>query len=144
MTISKRESALQGLFLRLQNLTSATVKRNEPLPQKVGAEAIVILRDGDVGEPEILLSPTLYIYHHQAEIEVLVQEADQAQRDAKLDSILQEIGTLISADFTLGNAVDYATVSAPEMVQETIEGAPTLKAAALTVSLEYSTINTLN
>jgi hypothetical protein len=68
---SKREQALTGLFLCLQSLSGPVVKRNEPLPSKVPAEGLVILRDGDVGEPEIILSPTHYIYQHQAEIEVL-------------------------------------------------------------------------
>ena len=143
MTISKREQALQGLFLILQGLSGPVVKRNEPLPSKVVAEGLVILRDGDVGEPEIILSPTRYIYQHRAEIEVLVQKANQAERDTALDTILQSIGTALAADPTLGGVVDYMAPGAPELMEETVEGAPTLKAAVVPVILEYATTNPL-
>lgn len=140
---STREQALAGLFSCLQGLDGPQVKRNEPLPAKVPAEGLVIVRDGDPGEPEVVLSPTRYVYQHQAEIEVLVQQADQAQRDAALDALLVAIGTALAADTTLGGTVDYARAGAPDILQENIEGAPTIKAAVVPVFLEYTTLNPL-
>ena len=70
---SKREQALAGLFLCLKdNVTGLSVLRNEPLPTKVPADGLLILRDGDPGEPEVTLSPTRYHYQHRAEIERLL------------------------------------------------------------------------
>lgn len=140
---SAREQALGGLFLCLQGLAGPTVKRNEPLPTKVPEASLVILRDGDPGEPEVILSPTRYVYQHRAEVEVLVQQADQAERDAALDTLLVAVGDALTADPTLGGKVDIVRPGSPELLQETIEGAPTIKAALIPVFLEYITLNPL-
>ena len=140
---STREQALMGLFSCLQRLTGPTVKRNEPLPIKVPEAGLVILRDGDAGDPEVILSPTRYVYQHRAEIEVLVQQADQAERDAALDTLLMAVGEALAADPRIGGMVDFAHPGSPELLQETIEGAPTIKAAVIPVFLEYSTLNPL-
>ena len=56
-----REQALAGLFLCLKdNVPDAEVLRNAPLPTKVPDAGLIIVRDGDVGEPEVTLSPTRY------------------------------------------------------------------------------------
>ncbi len=141
--MSKREQALRGLFSCLQGLSGPVVKRNEPLPVKVPDEGLVILRDGDPGEPEVVLSPTRYVYQHRAEVEVLVQQADQAERDAALDDLLVAVGTALAGNATLGGKVDIAHPGSPELLQETLEGAPTIKAAVIPVYLEYSTLNPL-
>jgi hypothetical protein len=48
---SIRELALQALLARLQTVGSPEVARNEVLPAKLPAGGLVILRDGDPGEP---------------------------------------------------------------------------------------------
>lgn len=140
---STREQALKGLFLCLQSITGPTVKRNEPLPTKVPETGLIILRDGDPGEPEVILSPTRFVYQHRAEVEILVQQADQAERDAALDTLLVAVGDALSGDPTLGGKVDILRPGSPELLQETIEGAPTIKAALIPVFLEYTTLNPL-
>ena len=73
--MSKREQILQALFEKLQTLENIPVKRNETLPQVIPEAGIVMLRDGKQGEPEIILSPPICIFKHEAEIEVIVQAA---------------------------------------------------------------------
>lgn len=53
--MSKREQVLNALFTRLSALTKAEVKRNESMPVKIPDGGLVILRDGNIGEPTILL-----------------------------------------------------------------------------------------
>ena len=142
---SKREQALAGLFLCLKdNVTGLSALRNEPLPTKVPAEGLLILRDGDPGEPEVTLSPTRYHYQHRAEIEALVQHGDQAQRDAALDALLGTLAQALDVQTNLGGLVDYLHIETPDFLSETVEGAPTIKAAVVPVILEYSTSNPLN
>ena len=142
---SKREQALAGLFLCLKdNVTGLSVLRNEPLPTKVSAEGLLILRDGDPGEPEVTLSPTRYHYQHRAEIEALVQHGEQAQRDAALDALLETLAQALDGQTNLGGLVDYLHIETPDFLSETVEGAPTIKAAVVPVILEYSTSNPLN
>ena len=86
--MSKREQVLNALLARLASLQDVTVLRNETLPQKIPREGLVILRDGNVGDPEVLLSPVSFIFHHQAEVEVLMQRTLAADTDAALDALL--------------------------------------------------------
>ena len=142
---SKREQALAGLFLCLKdNVTGLSVLRNEPLPTKVPAEGLLILRDGDPGEPEVTLSPTRYHYQHRAEIEALVQHGDPAQRDTALDTLLEKVAKALDGQTSLDGLVDYLHIETPDFLSETVEGAPTIKAAVVPIILEYSTSNPLN
>ncbi len=133
-----RETILQSLHALLQALP-ATALRGEVLPERVPTQGLLILRDGDPGDPEVLLSPLLYLYDHRAEIEVVVQADDPAARDAALDIILTSIGAAIAADRTLGGLCDWIEPEAPKPVDLPVEGAATLKAAVVPVILTYAT-----
>jgi len=67
-----RETILAALHARLSALP-ATAVRGEVLPERVPAGGLLILRDGEPGEPEVTLSPLRYHYQHRAEIEAVVQ-----------------------------------------------------------------------
>ena len=56
-----RETILTALHVRLQTLP-ATALRGEVLPERIPAAGLVILRDGDPGEPEVTMSPLRYHY----------------------------------------------------------------------------------
>lgn len=141
--MSKREQILQTLFKKLQTLKNIPVKRNENLPQIIPETGIVMLRDGKQGEPEILLSPPICIFKHEAEVEVIVQAAKPEDRDKKLDEIFEQIGVLLSSDVTLRGLTDYVYPKPPEIIDEFIDGAATIKAAVIPVVLEYSSTNAL-
>lgn len=51
-----RETILAALHARLSALP-ATALRGEVLPERVPAEGLLILRDGEPGEPEVTLLP---------------------------------------------------------------------------------------
>lgn len=141
--MSKREQILQALFEKLQTLKNISVKRNETLPQIIPETGIVILRDGKQGEPEIILSPPIYVFKHEAEVEVIVQAAKSEDRDKKLDEILEQMGVLLSSDVNLHGLTDYIYPKPPEIIDEYIDGAATIKAAIISVVLEYSSTNAL-
>ena len=124
-------------------MSGVAVLRNEPLPTKISASGLLILRDGDAGEPEITLSPTRYHYAHVAELEVLVQKPKPDERDAALDELLVALGNTLSADRALSGAVDYMSIGSPEFLTEAVEGAPAIKAAVVPITLEYTTLNPL-
>lgn len=137
---SKREQALQGLFLCLQTgLPNISVLRNEVLTTAIPEAGLVVLRDGDPGEPDILLSPPRYIYKHRADVEVFVQNADAAQREADLDHLITLIGDALDTAGTLGGVIDILNPGSPELMTEPIEGAATVKAAIVPIILEYVT-----
>ncbi len=80
---STRETILAALHKRLSALPP-TALRGEVSPERVPADGLLVLRDGESGEPEVKLSPLTYHYQHRAEIEAVVQSND---RDAAFDTL---------------------------------------------------------
>ncbi len=134
-----RETILAALHSLLQTLP-ATALRGEILPERVPAEGLLILRDGEPGEPEVTLSPLAYHYQHRAEIEAVVQGAD---RDTAFDALTIRIGAALAANRTLGGLCDWVEAEAPRPVDLPVEGAASLKAAVLAVVLHYTTSDPL-
>ncbi len=141
--MSKREQILQALFEKLQTLENIPVKRNETLPQVIPEAEIVMLRDGKQGEPEIILSPPICIFKHKAEVEIIVQAVKPEERDRRLDDVLEQLGVLLSSDDTLRGLTDYVYPKPPEIIDEYIKGAPTIKVAIIPIILEYTTTSAL-
>ena len=135
--MSKREQVLNALFARLSALPDTEVKRNAVLPVKIPDNGLVVLRDGDIGEPDILLSPACYVFHHKAEIEVLIQQVEDSDNDAKLDSILEAIGLILKVDVTLSGLIDYMHADPPEFIEQPVDGGLTIKGAVVPIVLEY-------
>jgi hypothetical protein len=136
---SSRESILSALHSLLQTLP-ATALRGEVLPERVPTEGLLILRDGEPGEPEVTLSPLAYHYQHRAEIEAVVQGAD---RDTAFDTLAASVGAALAADRTLGALCDWVEADAPRPIDLAVEGAASLKAAVIPVILHYSTADPL-
>jgi hypothetical protein len=135
-----RETALATLHSVLQTQPTP-VLRGEVLPERVPAEGLLILRDGDPGEPAVTLSPLAYHYQHRAEVEAVVQAG--SDRDAAFDALAAGVGAVLSADRTLGGLCDWVEAEAPRPVDLAIEGAAALKAAVIPVVLHYSTSDPL-
>ena len=143
--MSQRENAIGALFAVLDQLSLGTaVKRNAALPERISDHAMAILRDGEMGEPEVSLSPLTYRWQHQVAIEMFVADADASSRDARMDGLLTELATLIEADRTLGGVVEYAEIGAPKFDELTPDGSSGIKACLLPVVLHYSSAGPLN
>ncbi len=135
-----RETVLAALHARLQPLAALTL-RDEVLPERIPAAGLIILRDGQPGEPEVTLSPLRYHYQHRAELEVVVQAG--AGRATVFDSLIAAIGAALEADRTLGGICDWVEPEAPASVDLPIEGAAAMKAAVVTVVMHYTTTGPL-
>jgi len=135
-----REAILAALYAQLQLLAALTL-RNEVLPERIPAAGLIILRDGQPGEPEVTLSPLRYHYQHRAELEVVVQAL--IGRASAFDTLIAAIGTALEADRTLGGLCDWVEPEAPASVDLPVEGAAALKAAVITVVLQYTTTGPL-
>ena len=136
-----RETILAALQARLQTL-AATVMRDEVLPERIPPGGLIILRDGQPGEPEVTLSPLRYHFQHRAELEVIVQGAND--RATAFDTLMLAIGTALATDRTLGGLSDWVEAEAPASVDLPVDGAVSLKAAAVvTVVLHYTTADPL-
>jgi hypothetical protein len=142
---SQRESAIGALFAVLGQLSlGTTVKRNAALPERVSDHAMAILREGEMGEPEVSLSPLTYHWQHQVAIELFVADADAAARDARMDGLLTELAGLIEADRNLGGVIEYADIGPPKFDELAPDGSSGIKACLLPVVLHYSSSGPLN
>jgi hypothetical protein len=131
---------LDAVKALLEMVPATQIEPNSALPERIPDSGLIILRDGDPGEPEQALGGfgSTY-YQHAIEIEIYVEEGDAAARDAALDALLQQIGVVLEADPTLGGLVFGLTYGRPETSIEAVPGSPAIKSAMLTVTVDYET-----
>ena len=143
--MSQRENAIGALFAVLGQLSlGTTVKRTAALPERIADHAMTILRDGEMGEPEVSLSPLTYHWQHQVAIELFVADPDASTRDSRMDGLLTELAFLIETDRTLAGVVEYAEIGQPKFDELAPEGTSGIKACLLPVVLHYSSAGPLN
>ena len=140
MPASKAEQVIEALRAVLETVPSATVERNSVLPERIPDGGLVIVRDGDPGEPEQSLGGFGNAYYqHAVEIGVYVEEGDAAVRDVAFDELLKQIGAVLDDDPMLDGLAFGLTYARPEVSIETVAGAPAIKSATLTLTVDYET-----
>ena len=144
---SVREQILAAFFEELKTLETESIKvfRNLDKSQKVpDGGALIVLRDGQSNDPEVLLSPLTYIYEQQSTVEVIINTAFAEQQETSLDELLMIIGNLVEYDRTMGGLAEWAEPSAPDFQQEAIEGAPAIRMATVTILFRFATASPLS
>jgi hypothetical protein len=106
--------------------------RNSALPEKVPAGGPIILRDGDPGEPEQALGG------FGSRSRSMSRRA--MRRRATLSSTPSCSGAALEPDPTLTGLAFGLTYRRPEPAIEAIAGAPAIKTATLTVTVDYETV----
>ena len=142
---SKRETVLAAVkSLVAAALPGAEVKRNLVKAERIPPGGLVVLRDGDPGEPEVSLSPLTYLYSHRIPLEIAAYESATLTREQVVDVMLGAIGTAIMANRTLGGLCDWIEAEAP--VTDDIEalGALPGRFADLAILAVYATTDPLN
>ena len=135
---SKTEQILVAVQSALRAIPDVTVERNSAVPEKIPSTGLIILRDGMADEPEQPLGGFGGVYCRQdAEIEIYVENGDAAARDVAFDTLLQQIGTVLDADPTLGDLAFGLTYGRPEIDTEAVIGGPAIKAGTLIVVIEF-------
>jgi hypothetical protein len=140
MTASPRETALAELLYALEaaaeeDEAEPVVLRNADLPQAIPPGGLLILRDGDPGEPEVTFSPHTWHWEHRAQLEVF---AAGSNAEARLDALCALAGGALASDRILGGAVDWAEAGAPAPSDLPLDGAEAVRAAILTILLVYA------
>lgn len=135
---TKREAVLAALFDLLVESLDAKVLRNEVLPERVPPAGLVILRDGDPGEPEALLSPLVWLWEHRAVVEVFTAGSTAAERGGRMDAVLAGVGAAVAGDRTLGGLCDWVQPQAPAVEEIAEEGVAPIRAASVPIVLVYA------
>ena len=137
---SKTERVLTALASRLRTVPGPKVERNTAAPERIPKGGLIVLRDGDPGEPEQALGGVGSVYyHHAVEIEVYVEAGAAPGRDAAFDALAVAIGAALDADPTLGGLAFGMTYARPEIDTEAVAGAPAIKTGTIEVIVEYET-----
>ena len=140
MAVSKIEQILTALTARLCTVPKAKVERNTAAPERIPRGGLIVLRDGDPGEPEQALGGVGSVYYsHAVEIEIYVETGEAAARDTAFDALVSAIGTALDADPTLGGLAYGMTTARPESDTEAVIGAPAIKTGTVEVIVEYET-----
>jgi hypothetical protein len=130
----------RGLRAVLETVPGATVQRNSVLPEKIPAGGLIILRDGDPGERSRRSAGSgARTTSMQSRSRCMLRKGNAAARDAAFDALLQQIGGALEADPTLGGFAFGLTYGRPEASIEAVAGAPAIKSATLTATVEYET-----
>ena len=141
---SKSEQILTALTDLLRAVPKARVERNTAAPERIPKGGLIVLRDGDPGEPEQTLGGIGGVYYsHAVEIEVYVETGEAAARDAAFDTLVRNIGAALDADPTLGGLAFGMTYARPEIDTEAVIGAPAIKTGTLECVIEYETATPL-
>ena len=142
---SKTEQMLTALTEHLRKLSKVKVERNTAAPEKIPAGGLIVLRDGDPGEPEQALGGVGSVYYaHAVEIEIYVEAASAGKRDDAFDVLVQKIGVALEGDRTLGGLTFGMTTARPEIDTEAVAGAPAIKTGTIEVIVEYETATPLD
>ena len=113
MIHSKTEQILQAVLARLETLPTAKVERNTAVPEKIPTGGLIVLRDGNPGEPDMALGGFGGAYYsHDIEIELYIEEGDVDINDATYSRPASTQRLLVTHD-TAGAAGNAFTQPAP-------------------------------
>jgi len=141
---SKREQVLDAVVaLITAAVPGAKVERNLAKPERIPSGGLVIIRDGDPGEPEVTLSPLTYVFSHRIPIEVAVHQTSDP-REQELDAVLGRIGLEVAANRTLWGLCDFLEAEAPATADVETAGALPGRWADVTIVAVYGTPDPLN
>jgi hypothetical protein len=142
---SKREQVLGAVKALLSSaLPNADVRRNLAKPERIPPGGLVVIRDGDPGEPEVMLSPLVYVYSHRIPIELAAYETSSQTPEQALDEMLGVIGAAVSGDRTLSGLCDFIEAQAPATDDVETAGARAGRWADAAIIAVYGTPDPLN
>lgn len=140
MPTSRAEQILETLRMLLAAGCAARVERNAVLPERIPAAGLIVIYDGDPGEPEQVLGGFSNAYYqHQIEITVYAENGDAAGRDQIFDALLMQIGQVLEAHPTLDGLVAGLSYARPDATIEPAMGAPAIKTGTIILVAEYDT-----
>lgn len=142
---SKREAVLSAIrSLVATALPAADVKRNLAKPDRIPPGGLIVIRDGDPGEPDVTLSPLSYLYSHRVLVEIAAFEGASTTREQALDAMMRAIGAAIVANRTLGGLADWIEAEAPASGDAETAGSQPARFADLAIVAVYATPDPLN
>jgi hypothetical protein len=127
----------------LPNCDFIGLSNDSDRPARISPLGTVAMRDGDLGEPEIDLSPPTYHYDHRIPVEVMAVASPNVDIRVQVDGMAFAIGEAIAADRTLGGLCVYVDVTALDIVDVVIPGGPSQLIGQFDIVASYHTTSPL-
>ena len=115
-----------------------------PWPERVPANGLAIVREGDPGQPEVDLSPLTYHWEHAFPVEMAALAGGGRSAGDNLDLALAAIGAAVAANRTLGGLCAWLDVTEPAIEDVAAAGTAPAKGCELIILASYSTTTPLN
>lgn len=134
---TKHEAALQALHGVLDAALAVSVTLEEERPASVPEAGLADLSGSEPQELDRRLGAGVIEWQQDC---LLVLIADGTGRRATIEALLAAAGAAVAADRTLGGAVDWTEIGAPETAPETaLAGTATARDVSVTFTLFYET-----
>lgn len=124
--------------------TGAKILRNAELPASIPTEGLIIVRDGEPGDPFVILSPYAESYDHLLEIEVYAQGQAKSARVESLDDLIEAIGAALAVDRTFGGTAEGSWPRSPIITDTAEKGTPGVASATIPFSVSYTLTDPLS
>lgn len=134
--MSARNDILDALLVLLRT-TGVTVLRNAALPASVPDDGLILMPDGEPGEPKAFMGRARYLEHYQHTVDVLVFSAS-ATPEAEIYGIADEIAAAVRANRSLGGTVEGTTVGAVTVGPIPVDDGAPMVAGTLPITLHYT------
>lgn len=132
-----REQVLSAVFAALEGVSGPRVLREAAVPERVPPAGLVIMRDGEPGEPETVIGPQSNWYDHAVGVECYWSGDDLA---GGLDTLTEQVATALESDRTLGGKTIWIELEAGEPETIPVEGGRPVKATTMTAIVSYITV----
>ena len=107
-------------------------------PRQTDQKNMAVVRDGDLEEPDVDLSPPTWHWLHRVPIELRAYKQSAPLRDV-LDGMAAKVGAAVAADRFLGGLVSFLDVSGLDVEPLSSFGARTELGATFDIVATYST-----
>lgn len=133
------KNILAAITSALGGLSGATVLLNADIPLDVGAQPIVIVRDGTIEVlDELLGHPRAWYMQLSVPVEVFVTAPNASDRQTKLYALIDAIDTALRNNAALLALVDIVDPTVGTIDTSFIEGGQSVLAAEMIVNVEYT------
>ncbi len=140
-------SRLETILITLCNALASIdtkIERNAGIPATVGPKGLIMMHDGEPGQPEVILSPLTYHYEHTVEMDIYAEAETPNEADALFDALRTAIGQVINeGDRRLGGLCDWIEAGAARPTNLPLPGTKPIKAATIPVVIHFATSNPL-
>lgn len=112
---------------------------DEEIDERIPDGGRALLKSGDPGDPEIILSPLTYIYDHRFPLEITAYPTAGQTGEQVVDAMAEAIGDLIEADRSLGGLCDFLDAYAPSTQDIYVEGGAVARGSDGAIIATYAT-----